>query len=43
MEKLRENGIPFMQAELATGQQLEKEKALIHAGFDLSATERLRT
>lgn len=35
MEKLRENNIPFMAAEPATGEQREKVKALIHGGFNL--------
>ena len=34
MEKLREHKIPFMAAEPATGDENEKEEALLYAGFN---------
>jgi hypothetical protein len=34
MEKLREHNIPFMAPEPATGDELTKEQALLHAGFN---------
>ena len=34
MEKLREHKIPFMAPEPATGDELIKEQALLHAGFN---------
>lgn len=38
MEKLRERGIPFMAAEPATGEEKEREAALLDELFDFAAS-----
>lgn len=38
MEKLREHKIPFMAPDPATEDELSKEEALLHAGFNFPKT-----
>lgn len=38
MEKLREHKIPFMAPDPATDDELSKEEALLHAGFNFPKT-----